>query len=74
MNDDKNNKILIDPTELMSLILEYPKSDEFKNIIANSVFDNKQDCQSAIIFGMSIASLLICKCNKFEVVELNIEK
>ena len=62
----ENYKILIDPTEFQSLVLDYINSDEFNKIIDTSVFIGDPTCKSAIIHGMTIASMLTCRCSRYQ--------
>lgn len=66
----ENHKILIDPTEFQSLVLDYINSEEFNKMIDASVFIGDPTYKSAIIHGMTIASMLTCRCQRYDVVEL----
>lgn len=55
-------KILIDSKEFGEKVLEYISSDELDKMINCTVFAGKPECRSAIIHGMSIASMLTSSC------------
>ncbi len=58
-------KWLIDPIEYQRIVLDYITSDEFDNLVNNSVYKDAPDTRMAIMFGMSIASMMTCKCDQF---------
>lgn len=60
-----NYKMLIDSTELQQKILDYIASKEFDKMVDSTVFKGNSQCRMAIIYGMSIASMLTCRCEKF---------
>ena len=60
-----NYKILIDSTELQQRVLDYIASDEFGKMVDSTVFKDNDQCKMAIIHGMSIASMLTCRCEPF---------
>lgn len=64
--------ILIDQTEFQKIVLDFIASDEFTKIVDSSLFKDTPECKSAIIFGMSIASMLTSKCTN--VYAINNEK
>lgn len=57
-----NYKMLIDSTELQQKILDYIASEEFGKMVDSTVFKDNNQCKMAIIHGMSIASMLTCRC------------
>lgn len=58
-------KKLIDSTELQKTVLNFIGSEEFNKMVNCSIFKDNQECKSAIIYGMSIASMLVCDCTPF---------
>ena len=60
-----NYKVLIDSTELQQKILDYTASKEFNKMVDFTVFKDNSQCRMAIIYGMSIASMLTCRCESF---------
>lgn len=58
-------KKLIDSTELQQKILDYIASKEFDKMVDFTVFKDNSRCRMAIIYGMSIASMLTCRCESF---------
>lgn len=58
-------KKLIDSTELQQKILDYIASKEFDKMVDFTVFKDNSQCRMAIIYGMSIASMLTCRCESF---------
>ena len=66
-----NYKTLIDSTELQQKILDYIASKEFDKMVDFTVFRDNSQCRMAIIYGMSIASMLTCRCEQFYI---NFEK
>lgn len=60
-----NYKVLIDSTELQQKILDYIASKEFDKMVDFTVFKDNSQCRMAIIYGMSIASMLTCRCESF---------
>ena len=60
-----NYKKLIDSTELQQKILDYIASKEFDKMVDFTVFKDNSQCRMAIIYGMSIASMLTCRCESF---------
>lgn len=62
-------EILINPAEFQQKILDYINSDELDKMINNTIFAGKPECKSAIIHGMSIASMLTCHCESIYVKE-----
>jgi hypothetical protein len=60
-----NYKVLIDSTELQQKILDYIASEEFCKMVDSTVFKDNNQCKMAIIHGMSIASILTCRCEQF---------
>lgn len=58
-------KKLIDSTELQKTVLNFIDSEKFKKIVNCSIFKDNQECKSAIIYGMSIASMLVCDFTPF---------
>ena len=57
-----NCKVLIDSTELQQKVLDYIASEEFNKMVDSTVFRDDNQCKSAIIHGMTIASMLTCRC------------
>lgn len=57
-----NCKRLIDSTELQQKVLDYIASKEFDKMVDSTVFRDDNQCKSAIIHGMAIASMLTCRC------------
>lgn len=60
-----NYKVLIDSTELQQKVLDYIGSEEFDKMVDSTVFRDNNQCKLAIIHGMSIASMLTCRCKPF---------
>lgn len=60
-----NYKVLIDSNELQQKILDYIASKEFDKMVDFTVFKDNSQCRMAIIYGMSIASMLTCRCESF---------
>ena len=60
-----NYKRLIDSTELQQKVLDYIASKEFDKMVDFTVFKDNSQCRMAIIYGMSIASMLTCRCESF---------
>ena len=60
-----NYKVLIDSTELQQKVLDYISSEEFDKMVDSTVFRDNNQCKLAIIHGMSIASMLTCRCESF---------
>ena len=60
-----NYKVLIDSTELQQKVLDYIGSEEFDKMVDSTVFRDSNQCKLAIIHGMSIASMLTCRCEPF---------
>lgn len=60
-----NCKMLIDSTELQQKILDYIASKEFDKMVDSTVFKDNSQCRMAIVYGMSIASMLTCRCELF---------
>lgn len=60
-----NYKTLIDSTELQQKVLDYIASDEFSKMVDATVFKDNNQCKMAIIHGMTIASMLTCRCEQF---------
>lgn len=60
-----NYKVLIDSTELQQKVLDYIGSEEFDKMVDSIVFRDNNQCKLAIIHGMSIASMLTCRCKPF---------
>ena len=57
--------MFIDSTELQQKVLDYIASEEFNKMVDSTVFRDNNQCKSAIIHGMSIASMLTCRCEPF---------
>ena len=62
-------KSLIDSIEYQRIVLDYMESDEFNKLVDNSIYKDVPEARMAIIFGMSIASMMTCKCDQFYVEE-----
>lgn len=60
-----NYKVLIDSTELQQKVLDYIASEEFDKMVDSTVFKDNNQCKTAIIHGMAIASMLTCSCEQF---------
>ena len=61
---EDNYKTLIDSTEFQEKILDYVGSDEIDKIIDSSVFKDNPECKKAVIYGMTIAAMLVSRCKK----------
>lgn len=57
-----NYKRVIDSTELQQKVLDYIASEEFNKMVDSTVFRDDNQCKLAIIHGMTIASMLTCRC------------
>ena len=57
--------MLIDSIELQQKVLDYIASEEFNKMVDSTVFRDNNQCKSAIIHGMAIASMLTCRCEPF---------
>ena len=59
---EDNYKIVLDVKEFQQKVLDYISSGKIDKMINNTVFTEKPECKSAIIHGMSIASMLTSCC------------
>lgn len=55
---------LIDSKEFQEKILEFITSEELDKVFNHTVFVDIPECKQAMIHGMCIASMLICKCEQ----------
>ena len=55
-------KVLIDSTEFQKKVLDYIGFGEVDKMIKASVFADKPEYKSAIIYGMSISAMLTSRC------------
>lgn len=55
----------IDSKEFQSKILEFIGSDEIDRFFNCTVFADIPSCRQAMIYGMCIASMMVCKCEQF---------
>lgn len=62
-----NYKTLIDVNEFQQKVLDFINSDEIDKAISNTVFADKPECKSAIIYGMTFSSALTSSCEKFRI-------
>ena len=69
MKNGEKYKILIDMKEFQQKVLDYINSEDIDKMIRNTVFDGKPECKSAIIHGMSIASMMASYCKPFCIIE-----
>ena len=64
--DKMNNyEFYVNVSEFQKKILEFVNSGELDKFFENTVFDNyeyKNDCKSAMITGMSLASMITSDC------------
>ena len=67
-------KIVVDTNEFQQKVLDYINSDDIDKMISNTVFADKPECKSAIIHGMSIASMLTSACELMYVREYKEEE
>lgn len=59
---EDNCRIVVDTKEFQQKVLDYINSGEIDKMINSTVFAEKPECRSAIIHGMSIASMLTSAC------------
>lgn len=65
----ENYRILINENEFQQKVLDYINSGEIDEMINSTVFKDKPECKSAIIHGMSIASMLTHSCEPYCIIE-----
>ena len=68
---EDNCKIVVDVTEFQQKVLDYISSEEIDKMISNTIFADKPECKSAIIHGMTIASMLTGCCELMYVKDSN---
>ena len=63
-----NYELYVNVSEFQKKILDFVNSGELDKFFENTVFDNyeyKNDCKSAMITGMSLASILTSDCELY---------
>ena len=57
--------VLIDTEEYQKLILNLMYSEEIDKMIGTTIYKDDERAKGAIRYGMAIASLYTCKCEKY---------
>lgn len=61
MKDDY--RIVVDIKDFQEKVLDYISSDKINKHLDNTIYANNKECRSAMIYGMSIASMLTSSCD-----------
>ena len=70
----KNIKKVIDQHECQKLIKNFINTEEFSAWVKNSIYDGKPECISAMIYGMTLASMLVYRCDVMYIEEEKVEE
>lgn len=62
--------MLINPKELQQQVLDYIGSDEFEEMVNNTVFKDDSQSKQAIAHGMAVASMMTSQCKLYCVEEI----
>lgn len=60
---EDNCKIVVDIKEFQEKVLDYIESDKIDKLLNSTIYADNKECRSAMIYGMSIASMLTSLCN-----------
>ena len=55
--------IFVDVKEFQEKISDYITSDKIDKLLDNTIYVGNKECRSAMIYGMTIASMLTSLCN-----------
>ena len=61
----KGKDEFIELKEFQQKILNYINSEEFNKHFESTIFADKKECKSSMIYGLCIAAILANKCNIF---------
>jgi len=70
MEEKQKYKIAIEYKDFQEKILDYITSGKLDEMINHTVFNEDENCKSAIIHGMCIASLVASSCDQIYVMEM----
>ena len=59
--------IVVDTKEFQEKVLDYITSDKIDKFLDNIIYAGNKECRSAMIYGMTIASMLTSLCNLMHV-------
>ena len=59
---EDNYKIVVDIKDFQEKVLDYISSDKIDKFLDNTIYADNKECRSAMIYGMSIASMLTSLC------------
>lgn len=60
---EDNYKTVVDIKEFQEKVLDYISSDKIDKLLDNTIYADNKECKSAMIYGMSIASMLTSLCS-----------
>lgn len=70
----KDVMVLINSNEFQHELLNLINSEELDKFIDNSLYKDNKDAKGAIMFGLSLAGMLTCRCRQYAVPTDEIEK
>lgn len=60
---EDNCKIVVDIKEFQEKVLDYIESDKIDKLLNSTIYADNKECRSAMIYGMTIASMLTSLCD-----------
>lgn len=64
---EDNCMIVVDTKEFQEKVLDYITSDKINKLLDNIIYASNKECRSAMIYGMTIASMLTSLCHLMHV-------